>query len=363
MTNGKTCFVLMPFKQQLTPVYESIKRVTAGLGIECARADEIYMAGSVVRMIVDSIKSADVIVADLTGKNPNVFYETALAHTLKEPRQVILISQKDKDVPFDLRPLRYLRYSIDSPESREAFEASLRRFIEQSITAPSSALFETINDALERTRRVVAECEAYLNLGRDVTRSLTIRAYAGLSSLAIDDEEKSAQPGEYSSLLIEEREGISRLITMGAEFKAILSPPWETTPRQAYLAGRFRQLIRVVESYDRFGVDTLEKCKFVLSPFRSNNLLVFGTSVYYEGYKMHLGRGYNLSNRVTDPTLVAAQVEAFDKMFADAEEYTLDRHDPGVSGSAAQRLRQAVAKGLKLAQSRCFGPGAAAVTL
>jgi hypothetical protein len=353
MTDGKRCFVLMPFDSALMPAYESIKKVAASLDIECTRADEIYMAGSVVRMIVDSIKAADIIVADLTGRNPNVFYETALAHSVKEPRQVILIAQTDNDVPFDLRPLRYLRYSVASPDTRQVFETTLARFMEQSITAPSSTLFESINDALERTRRIVAECDACLNIGPKATRALTIRVYATLSSLAID-EDYSPELGEYSKLLIDERERISQLISLGAEFRAILSPPWEATPQQSYLAGRFQRLIRVVESYERFGADTLRKCKFVLSPFRSNNILMFGTSVYYEGYKMHFGRGYTLSNRVTDATLVAAQAEAFERMFADAEGYTLDRYNPGFGAPPAERLRQAVAKGLRLAQSRCF---------
>ncbi len=45
---------------------------------------------------------------DCTGRNPNVFYEIGIAHTLG--REVILITQSDNDIPFDLRHLRYVRY-------------------------------------------------------------------------------------------------------------------------------------------------------------------------------------------------------------------------------------------------------------
>ena len=56
--------------------------------------------------ILELISTSKVIICDLSGKNPNVFYEAGIAHTLG--KEVILITQHESDVPFDLRPLRYI---------------------------------------------------------------------------------------------------------------------------------------------------------------------------------------------------------------------------------------------------------------
>lgn len=61
--------------------------------------------------IVSLIDRSLVVVSDCTGRNPNVFYETGIAHTLG--REVVLITQNEADIPFDLRHLRFVRYLND----------------------------------------------------------------------------------------------------------------------------------------------------------------------------------------------------------------------------------------------------------
>lgn len=58
--------------------------------------------------IANLIARSRVVISDLSGKNPNVFYETGIAHTLG--RDVIQITQSAEDVPFDLRHLRFINY-------------------------------------------------------------------------------------------------------------------------------------------------------------------------------------------------------------------------------------------------------------
>jgi hypothetical protein len=58
--------------------------------------------------VVSLIDRSRVVIADCTGRNPNVFYEIGIAHTLG--REVILITQNNADIPFDLRHLRYVQY-------------------------------------------------------------------------------------------------------------------------------------------------------------------------------------------------------------------------------------------------------------
>ena len=104
------CFVLMPFLEELTEVYEDcIKTSINESKMECKRADDIFHNSSIVEVIWTEICAAEVIIADLTGKNPNVFYELGIAHTLG--KETIMITQNQDDVPFDLRHLRYIEYS------------------------------------------------------------------------------------------------------------------------------------------------------------------------------------------------------------------------------------------------------------
>jgi hypothetical protein len=63
------------------------------------------------------------VVCDCTARNPNVFYEAGIAHTLG--REVILITQSEHDIPFDLRHLRYIRY-LNNVEGRTALTQALK---------------------------------------------------------------------------------------------------------------------------------------------------------------------------------------------------------------------------------------------
>ncbi len=95
----------------MTAVYEhGIKPLVESLGIQCRRADEIYSAQNILGDIWASIQSAEIVIADLTGKNPNVMYELGLCHALW--KRVILLSQNKDDVPFDLRAWRVIWYDF-----------------------------------------------------------------------------------------------------------------------------------------------------------------------------------------------------------------------------------------------------------
>lgn len=102
-------FVLMPFAPQFRKVYNTIKNVVARLNLRCLRADEIFGPSAIMKDIWKSILSSKIIVAELTGHNPNVFYELGLAHCLG--KEVILISKSVDEIPFDLRHMRTVIYT------------------------------------------------------------------------------------------------------------------------------------------------------------------------------------------------------------------------------------------------------------
>jgi hypothetical protein len=103
------CFVLLPLREPYRSVYElAVKPAAEELGLACGHAEDIYGPGHIMRDVYSSICFASVIVAELTGRNPNVFYELGIAH--EQGKQVILLTQNMDDVPFDLLSLRVVPY-------------------------------------------------------------------------------------------------------------------------------------------------------------------------------------------------------------------------------------------------------------
>lgn len=107
----KLCFIVMPFgSDELNGVYEYFLKPTIEnhCGLTCERGDDVFGSNVIMDDIRRSIEKARLVVADLTDRNPNVFYEVGIAHTLN--KDVLLLSQSMQDVPFDLRHLRVLVY-------------------------------------------------------------------------------------------------------------------------------------------------------------------------------------------------------------------------------------------------------------
>lgn len=145
LTDSPDVFVLMPFQQQLQPVYEDhIKKVVRELGMTIGRADDFFSSDSIINEIWSAMNAAKIIIADCTDKNPNVFYELGIAHTLGKP--VILTSQSLDDIPFDLRHRRYTLYEY-TPRGMKEFEKDLAKAVEGHLRRSRS--FESIVERLD----------------------------------------------------------------------------------------------------------------------------------------------------------------------------------------------------------------------
>lgn len=108
--------VMMPFAAEFDGVYQTIQRACIQSGLRCARADNIWQESEVIQDIFSLIFRSKIVVCDFTRQNPNVFYETGIAHTLG--KHVIPIAQNGDDTPFDLRHHRYLTYA-NTPQGLE----------------------------------------------------------------------------------------------------------------------------------------------------------------------------------------------------------------------------------------------------
>lgn len=100
--------VMMPFGLEYKDVYTAIKAAAKGAGLRCQRADDIWEEDVVIQDVVNLICKARIVVCDLTERNPNVFYEMGIAHSLG--KDVVMLAQNKSDVPFDVQQRRYLKY-------------------------------------------------------------------------------------------------------------------------------------------------------------------------------------------------------------------------------------------------------------
>lgn len=102
-------FVLMPFRSEFDDVYKlGIKETAAEVGILAERVDEQLYREGILERIYRQIEVADLIVADMSGQNPNVFYEVGYAHA--KGKLCILMTKDTKDIPFDLAHHRHVVY-------------------------------------------------------------------------------------------------------------------------------------------------------------------------------------------------------------------------------------------------------------
>jgi hypothetical protein len=132
-------FVLMPFKQEFNDIYKyGIKGAAEDAGAYSERVDEQDYTESMLDRIYNQINKADVIVADMTGQNPNVFYEVGYAHALD--KIVLLLTQDSKDIPFDLKHRPHIVYGGQIEELRNKLAPKLRWAINESKTRTKSAL-------------------------------------------------------------------------------------------------------------------------------------------------------------------------------------------------------------------------------
>jgi hypothetical protein len=116
--------VMMPFDAGFSGVYLALQGAAAEVGMKCLRADDIWLNHHIMDDVINLIWRARVVVADLTGKNPNVFYEAGIAHTLG--REVIQIAQSMDDIPFDLRSIRSLHY-LNNDQGRDDLRRDVGR--------------------------------------------------------------------------------------------------------------------------------------------------------------------------------------------------------------------------------------------
>lgn len=146
-----SCFVMMPFGEWFDRYYHEIYiPAIKDAGFEPIRADELFKTGSVVEQIWEQIQKSKVLLADLTGKNANVFYELGLAHAAKKP--VVFTSSNIDDVPFDLRHLRVIIYEVREPDWAAKLQKYATDYLKNAIKEPEKSIPHPFREVSEETK-------------------------------------------------------------------------------------------------------------------------------------------------------------------------------------------------------------------
>lgn len=117
--NKPLAFVIMPFGEGFDEIYGLfIAGAVSEAGYDVVRADDIRSQQNILKDVLAGLNDSALIVADLTGSNPNVYYELGLAHALG--KRVVLLTQHVDELPFDLRSYRVIPYSTHFAEIAKA---------------------------------------------------------------------------------------------------------------------------------------------------------------------------------------------------------------------------------------------------
>ena len=126
-TEAYSAFVVMQFTDRFNQLFEEvIPPVCHGLGIKAYRASDISRPGVILQDILQGPDESNVVISEVTPKNPNVFYELGYSHALKKP--VILLAERDTPLPFDISGYRVIFYD-NTIGGKSTAETDLRRHL------------------------------------------------------------------------------------------------------------------------------------------------------------------------------------------------------------------------------------------
>lgn len=154
----KTCFIVSPIGPEDSEIRRRadltlrhiITPACQELEYDAVRADKMSDPGIITSHVINKIISADMVVADLTGHNPNVFYELAIRHTLRRP--VVQLMAKGELLPFDVAQTRTIfvdLYDLDSvASSRQELVRQMQSAANESTPFDSPVSMAVQMDAL-----------------------------------------------------------------------------------------------------------------------------------------------------------------------------------------------------------------------
>ena len=155
--NMKYCFVVSPIGEEGSEIRTNadkllkyiINPVCQSCGLSVERVDQINNSDSITQTIIDKLLSADLVIADISGQNPNVFYEMGYRKCTGKP--IIHLKCKGENLPFDVNTIRTFEYDLTDLDSVEAIKERLQQTISAISFEAADESEENINGKNDNT--------------------------------------------------------------------------------------------------------------------------------------------------------------------------------------------------------------------
>jgi len=339
---NKTCFSIMPFGDDFEDIDRIIAETAQECGLDYVRGDRRLQPGSILPQIMHDIRHATVVVADISDHNPNVFYELGIAHQIKGPERVVIITRCADASPYDVHEFRQLSY-----RHNEAGRLALRNMLPPYLKAAADTradqeMWNIVRGRVPRTRLLVRDLQRLVDkAGSDGLSGITIRIVAGLGSLAISSNEPTDPTfdADYHESLIAERNTLLKALVRGARLKGVINPPrrFAKAMLPERLRMRYERLIGLLEGRSDIANDpesaaedvaAISQCDFVLSPVPMPNLFIIDETVAYEGMKRGGTGGFEMTHCETNVENIRELIQQFDRLFDDSLRDMIRTHPP-----------------------------------
>ena len=202
----KLCFVISPIGEQNSDtrrrsdqvLHHIIRPAAEKCGYKAVRADEIDKPGIITSQVIQHVVNDDLVVADLTERNPNVFYELAIRHALRKP--LVQIIQKGEAIPFDVAGTRTIHVDHTDLDSAETANNEIVKQIE-ALERDSSDMETPISVSLDLQLLRQSEKPEERSLGDLVAAVVDLRASMSKVELRLGTKDQQGLLGEIQTEL------------------------------------------------------------------------------------------------------------------------------------------------------------------
>ncbi len=140
MADTKLCFVISPIGEEGSPIRKRadnlvdyvLRPVLEPLGFEVGRADHMAQPSSITSLVIENVINSTLVVADLTGRNPNVYYELALRHAVQKP-YIQVIDSRESSLPFDIKDESTVSFDITDLRSVDQCKIQLQKHVDTAM--------------------------------------------------------------------------------------------------------------------------------------------------------------------------------------------------------------------------------------
>jgi len=215
-----TAFVIMPFNEEMSIIYGEILQVCLELKISCVRDSDIFNSRVIMDNILDGISTSELIIVDLSQKNPNVYYELGIAHSIRDENSVVLLSQNIDESPFDIKHRSILEYNkLNLPK----FKNDLKKRIE--INKYSSRKRQFLKTYLKNNRVSESEIQLFLEVSSRISKSKVDLIYNLLKNNDLDYKESDidslnsyfAQLDDYNGGIISSSSSLFKMLVFSSD--------------------------------------------------------------------------------------------------------------------------------------------------